>query len=364
MPAVAKILTRGTSRGSDVRQDAIAQASTVIAGASRRLPEVPTPVGPTTLVYLLAASHSGSTLTAQLLASHPEIGTIGELKASARGNPEDYLCSCGVQISLCTFWGRLRVNLAGRGLDFALDRTGTDIRAGTTPYLRRLLRPHHRGRFLEALRDAGLALSPAWHPFLRRVQERNAALVAAVSEVTGRRIVVDSSKVGLRLKYLLRNPGLDVKVVRLIRDGRGVALTYVNPAAFADAKDPRLRGGGTGLDTHKRLSMERAALEWRRNNEEAEAVLRGIDRSRWIEIRYEQLCRQPRQTLRRVWEFLGVRDVELETRQERHLVGNGMRLDWQGDISLDERWREALGPEDLRTFERVAGALNHRYGYL
>ena len=116
MSAVAKILTPGSTPGADVRRGATGLAPTVIAGASRRFPEVPVPARRTTLVYLLAASHSGSTLTAQLLASHPEIGTIGELKASARGNPEDYLCSCGVQISLCTFWGRLRVNLAGRGL--------------------------------------------------------------------------------------------------------------------------------------------------------------------------------------------------------------------------------------------------------
>lgn len=318
----------------------------------------------TPLVYILAASHSGSTLTAQLLASHPEITTVGELKASARGNPADYLCSCGVALGRCPFWERLRENLADRGHDFALDQTGTDIRAAMTPYLRRLLRAHHRGRLLEALRDLALTASPAWGPFLRGVQERNAALVAAISDVTGKRIVVDSSKVGLRLKYLLRNPDLDVKVVRLIRDGRGVALTYADPATFADARDPRLRGGGTGVTTHVRLSLEKAAWEWRRNNEEAEAVLAGIDAGRAIEVRYEQICRQPGPTLRRLFAFLGVREVEINTRQERHVVGNGMRLDWKGDVSLDERWREVLTPDDLRVFDRVAGELNRRYGYV
>jgi hypothetical protein len=40
-----------------------------------------------------------------------------------------------------------------------------------------------------------------------------------------------------------------------------------------------------------------------------------------------------------------------------------MRLDWQGDVKLDESWRQSLSPEDLQTFARVAGDLNRRYGY-
>ena len=41
----------------------------------------------TDLVYILAASHSGSTLLAMLLSTHPEICTVGELKATNLGDP-------------------------------------------------------------------------------------------------------------------------------------------------------------------------------------------------------------------------------------------------------------------------------------
>ena len=77
--------------------------------------------------------------------------------------------------------------------------------------------------------------------------------------------MVDSSKVAVRLKYLLRNPELDVKVIRLIRDGRGVALTYMDPAQFADAENPDRRGGGMGGNREdERLPMTQAAYQWRR----------------------------------------------------------------------------------------------------
>jgi Sulfotransferase family len=319
---------------------------------------------PTRLVYLLAASHSGSTLLAQLLGSHPELGTVGELKATSLGDPDRYRCSCGAFIKQCPFWARVRESMARRGLDFDITRAETDIRTGASPYVQRLLRPLHRGPAFEALRDAALALSPAWRAALPRIQRRSAALAASICEVTGKPLVVDSSKIGLRLKYLLRTPGLDVRVIRLIRDGRGVALTYVDPARFADAKDPSLRGGGTGADREaEKLSMAGAAREWRRSNEEAEAVLSGIDRSRWTQARYEDICASPRETLSRLFSFLGVADLEIDTKQERHVVRNGMRLDWQGDIRLDESWRKELGPEQLRDFDAEAGELNRRYGY-
>jgi hypothetical protein len=40
-----------------------------------------------------------------------------------------------------------------------------------------------------------------------------------------------------------------------------------------------------------------------------------------------------------------------------------MRLDSTREIRLDERWKTALGAEDLAVFDRVAGDYNRRLGY-
>ena len=58
----------------------------------------------TRLVYILAASHSGSTLLGMLLAAQPDVCTVGELKLTALGDVERYVCSCGQRIRECTFW--------------------------------------------------------------------------------------------------------------------------------------------------------------------------------------------------------------------------------------------------------------------
>jgi len=323
----------------------------------------------TKLAYILAASHSGSTLLGMLLGSHPQCVTIGEMKLStkAMGDLSRYRCSCGEFIQECGFWHKVKDGMAARGIEFDLADAGMDYRAANSQYARRLLRPLHQGKLLENIRDLALKICPNWRSELVEIHRRNAALASAISEITGAEIVVDSSKIGLRLKYLLRNPELDVKVIRLIRDGRAVALTYMDPACFADAKDLAMRAGGMGGDReNERLPMAQAAHAWRRCIEEAENILRCLTPSQWINIHYEKLCEDTSNTLRKVFGFLGV-DPQKHKRDFRsikqHIVGNGMRLDTTSEIRLDERWRENLTEQDLRIFDDVAGEMNRRDGY-
>src|SRR5476649_1432980 len=123
------------------------------------------------VAYLLAASHSGSTLLALLLASHPEVCTTGELKATSLGDPDTYRCSCGAPIRLCPFWNSVSRAMAERGGAFDITRADTHITAGASPYARKLLQPLVRGRALEAMRDTGLSLSPSWHRRLARFHQ-------------------------------------------------------------------------------------------------------------------------------------------------------------------------------------------------
>ena len=180
----------------------------------------------TKLAYILAASHSGSTLLSMLLASHPQVATIGELKLSPEtmGDLDRYRCSCGEFIQECGFWRKVKKSMAYKHFEFALAYAGTEYSTVESHYARRFLGPLHRGRFLENLRDAALCLSSVWRKQLPEIHRRNAALASTVCEITKAEVIVDSSKIGVRLKYLLRNPELDAKVIRLIRDGRATGL--------------------------------------------------------------------------------------------------------------------------------------------
>ncbi len=316
----------------------------------------------TQIAYILAASHSGSTLLAMLLGAHAQAYTVGELKAESLGDVNVYRCSCGTLIKECGFWAKVSEGMARRGIAFDITRAGTDIRTGASRYAHRLLQPLCRGSLLECIRDTALSLSPTWRRQLPWIQRINAALADTICEITGKRVIIDSSKIGIRLKYLLWNPSLDVRIVRLIRDGRAVALTYVDPYTFASARDPRMRV--RGHEAH--LSFEDAATQWLRSNEEADNLLARLDPSRWIQVRYEDYCKDPDGVLGGLYRFLGLdpaRRVQDFRSIEHHVVGNSMRLDSTSEVRLDERWRDVLRAEQLAMFDRIAGRLNRKYGY-
>lgn len=320
------------------------------------------------LAYLLAASHSGSTLLALALGAQPGACSAGELKATSLGDPTAYRCSCRRLIRDCDFWQGVHRAMQQRGFpEFDITAAGTSVLEVPSTYAKRLLRPLQRGPFLEGMRDAALGLSPTWRRYRKLADRRNIALVQSILEVTGARVVIDSSKIALRLKYLLQNPDLDIKVVRTIRDGRAVSLTYMDEWTFADASDPTLRSGGTGVRRPPpRRNMAEAANEWKRSQEASEALLAQLPPSQWTQVRYEDLCADPTATLRRLSDFLGLdpNNVVLDFRSRpQHVIGNGMRLDTTSTIRLDERWKTALSTEDLATFDQIAGPLNRRYGY-
>ena len=321
---------------------------------------------PLRLAYILAASHSGSTLLAMLLGTHPMVATVGELKATSLGDVNRYLCSCRRRLRDCAFWNSVASDMQSQGLAFQIGETATDYAATPSRYASTLLRPLHRGPIPERIRDAALAMSARWRRHVAHMHSLNATLVSVISARTKKPVLVDSSKTGLRLKYLLRNPSLDVRVIYMVRDGRGVALTHVKPS-FADATAPEHHFGGTGLPpSFLPLSMREAVHLWRRSNEEAMSLVRQLNPSLSIRVRYETLCQDPHRTLSDVFSFLGVTptvdDLDFH-RHEHHVIGNGMRLDRGVDIRLDERWRSVLSPTDLRVFEDVGGTLNRSLGY-
>jgi Sulfotransferase family len=300
--------------------------------------------------------------------AHPDAVTVGELKVTNLGNVQRYRCSCGRLIEECCFWRRVREAMTTRGHQFDLARPNMHVLDVKNRYAARLLRPLHRGVLMETLRDWALGASSAWRQHLAETQRRNLAFIQALGSVTGAPVVVDSSKLALRLKYLLRIAPLDVRVLRLIRDGRAVAMTYLNPQEFADATDESRRGGGSGITAPPRreLTMREAAREWRRSNEEAETVLRNFPQCKWLEVRYEDLCQAPAATLRNVATFLGLEPnkIVLDFRsRDHHVIGNGMRFDTTSNVRLDDRWKTTLTADQLHVFDTVAGDLNRRYGY-
>jgi len=297
-------------------------------------------------VYLASMPYSGSTLFSFLANSHPQIATVGEMTGPTESvDPETYLCSCGQRIKHCAFWQEVAKGMASRGFDFDPGHFDTRIHVGDFRHLRRALTGSLGSSGLEDIRDRLLWLWPSQSERLRELLARNKALASVILAVTGKSIFFDASKDHMTIRRLSRDGEVDLRVVHLVRDVRGAGLSGKKNA---------------------RVSWPRTVASWVRTNRNIERQLRRVPADRWIRIRYEDLCRDPQETLNRFFEFCGAGHHTLTSlfrSPEHHIVGNSMRLGYAGKIKLDESWRDVLTRDELECAERLAGSVHCRYGY-
>ena len=299
----------------------------------------------TRLAYIVSSSFSGSTLLTFLLAGHSDIATVGELKGQALGDVDNYDCSCGVRIRTCPFWIELQQRLTKRNVRFSLDEFGTHFRIRHRPMLDRVVRARVRGHLFEAVRNAMLAVWPGASSFVRDTVQRNAQIIDTITSMRSARVFLDGSKDPVRAAYFRRSGLFDMYLIRMVRDGRGNSCSYMK---------------------HHGMDMSAAATEWRKTYEESQRLYDRFNADHRLNIRYEDLCDDPSGTVNRVTDMLGLdrQPMVADFRSvDQHIVGNAMRLASSSQIRVDQKWRDALTPADIETFERVAGSLNRRLGY-
>ena len=296
------------------------------------------------LIYIMAPSYSGSTLLTCLLATHPKIATIGELKATAMGDIDEYVCSCGALLRECGFWEKVRDGMNKKGRSFSLDNFGTNFSADSF-VCDRLLRASVRGPLFEGARSFALSALPGCGRETREIIEQNRALIDVVTGIQGGEYFLDGSKEPSRLLHLLRSGRWDVKVIYMTRDGRGVTNSYMR------------RHG---------VPMRVAVREWEVAQREFRWMSGRLDPDRCLKVRYEDIPENPGKVMAMVYDFLGLDDRPLSAdfnQAEHHILGNSMRLSFRGEIRHDEKWKAQLSASDLELFESEVGWINRELGY-
>jgi hypothetical protein len=107
-------------------------------------------------------------------------------------------------------------------------------------------------------------------------------LYAAIRDISGRQVVVDSSKLATYLTMLAHVPSLDVHVVHLVRDPRAVAHSWLRP----QVADP------DGRSSMPRFGAVKSAVLWLILNGSVEWVARRMSLP-YVRVRYEDLVRDP-----------------------------------------------------------------------
>ncbi len=294
------------------------------------------------LLYIVSPSYSGSTLLTILMADHPGIATVGELKASAFGDIASYKCSCGDLLTDCIFWREVDQRLADTDFDLLDWRTHFRPDDGL---LRKLVGATLKPKSAETLKSALIGAYPPATRFLRSTAALNERIIDAACAIQGKATFLDGSKDPLRIRYLDKYTNTDTYLLVLIRDGRGVVNSHMK---------------------HTRASVDEACQEWLSKMAEVDRLDDWFDKQRIMEISYESLCEDPEATLADIYAFahLPPHPVTLPlTPDERHLFGNDMRMSTVDAVRPDIKWRTELTTAALDRFEAIAGSVNAKLGY-
>jgi hypothetical protein len=296
------------------------------------------------------ASHgySGSTLLSFLVGLHPEVVSVGEFTGpDVGGDRGAYVCSCNRCLRECPFWNRIAQRANRDETIFRVESFDTAFYLSSNRLLRRLRTGSLRSSTAERLRDRlFFGLWPGHARAIGRLLEQNTSVARAILEVSGKSIFVDASKDPIRMRFLRESDALDLYVVHLVRDVRGVVTSTLSRCATATAAS--------------------AARSWIWCEHNITRHLQSIPPDRRMLLRYEDLCRDPLSSLNELFAFLGARPLEhlREFRsQEHHVIGNRMRRRSASEIKLDEKWKKSLSADQLRVIRDLAGPVATSYGY-
>lgn len=303
------------------------------------------------VLYITGVGRSGSTLLERMLGAVPGFVNAGELNAIfSRVATQDQRCGCGEPFSRCAFW----------------QEVGTRAFGGWGPVTERIaaLQPRVvRQRFVPAL-ASGIA-GPAYRRDLAEYLDAHLRLYRAIGEVAGAHTVVDASKSPAQLCALRRVEGLDLRVVNLVRDPRGVASSW---AKTGIRKPQSPTGEDMGTYAPHRLALLWAALQ-------LECAVLGAATRHSTRLRYEDLVAGPRQALAGVIADLDlpvgdgalahVGDRSVQLGPSHGVAGSRSRFTCgRIDLEVDEAWRSTLATGARRVVTAVTLPQLTGYGYL
>ena len=302
------------------------------------------------VVYVVGTGRSGTTLLDTIFSNHPRMYGAGELATLAVGDLFHRVhCPCGRPADQCQFWQAVVEDwFANTGLhDLAEHAT---LRA-----------PFDGPRLcgLPRLMRERLIRSRAFEDYTRQTTE----LYRSVRRISGREIVVDSSAIPMRAFALSMMPEIDLRLIHIVRDGRGVAwslkkgLRENQQAGIGSSETPR--------------PVWRSALTWIAYNLVSSWVCRQVPVGRALFCRYEDLSTNTEPVLRKIGEFL---DCDFEEIIQRinsggalkvgcTFGGNRLRMSGEVRIRLDTDWTKNLSLSEQRTLTRMCGWLMRKYGY-
>lgn len=273
------------------------------------------------LVLLIGSGRSGSTLIDQIVNMNSNIVGIGEISNWNTKVFKEY-CACGEIVKTCSFWSEVISKVGWRESDFKKYKK----------YQYEFDAP--KRRYVFKINDHANSLG--FDDFL----SKNNEIFSAISEVSGNSIIFDSSKSPQRAFNLSKSDLLDVKIIHLMRDPRGVVWSY---------KKSFKKNERAGLQKDmKATSLLKAIYSWLATNSRAFSTVKSANVPT-LSVMYEEFCINPDYEIQRILEFVldekPRQKINLSnslTTESHTIAGNRLRMKRDIVIKPDFAWKSNL----------------------
>jgi Sulfotransferase family len=337
---------------------------------------------PVKVLEITGLGRSGSTILDIVLGNHPDIESVGEVgnlalngwisRESLGGIDSRKLripiCTCGKRLDVgyvhtpdeaCPFWSSVRREW--------VERTGPES-IEAYPKLQNDFEPQRR---CPRLLYEGRRRSASFRSYATLTR----TFFESIRAVSGKPVIVDSSTVPVQAFALGMIPGIDLYVVHLVRDGRGVLTSHIG--SFRDDRQAGVRRYREGRPMWKTAARRKviylvSVVRWIVRNLATQWVCARLGPDKTMRLRYEDFVADPRGALEGIGSLLDLDMTELadaassgEPMQAGHNVG-GNRTKKSGTITLRpdaQEWRTALSPTEQRLSWALMGWLMRPYGY-
>ncbi|WP_067437804.1 sulfotransferase [Nocardioides jensenii] len=302
------------------------------------------------LLYIGGWGRSGSTLLECLLAELDDVVVLGEVvHLWERGLRHNERCACGQPFHACPFWSEVGERAFG-----GWSRVDPDRLAWLRHEVDRQRRIPQTGRLRPTPRTVALTQEYADH--YRRIYD-------AARTITGATIVVDSSKEIPTALALSHDPVIDLRVLHIVRDSRGVAYSWSKTVT---------RPESTTAEPMQRYGPATSTAFWLSGNLTVKALAhRGVP---LVRMRYEDLVDAPQDSVASAWRALGLPGAPRLPMLDEHTVdlhpthsvaGNPMRFrTGRTTLAADTSWRESLPVRDRRLVTAMSYPVLRKWGYL
>lgn len=309
-----------------------------------------------TIVFIVGAGHSGSTVLDMALGSSPNAFSLGEIVFLGREVKNNTPCVCGKQILRCPFWSDVNEMIKKNyHIDFMKDADSFSLMTA---------QHHDRKTFAKKFRNLLLILDREDHlsPLYLKHTE---ILYDAVFKVSNKDVLIDSSK-NLRRALMLNAYMKKYRVlyIHLIRDCRGVAHSYKK-----DTYSVRFPGAEKKVTfPSKSVPPDESVFNWIKCN-----LMISLDLSvfvpftQWKIVRYEDFTNKPDEIFSDLAKWIGLSDVQrmihFGSAEHHNVSGNSSRFNSSEILPAYRNWKKSLSQEEIGLIKKKAGLINRLYGF-